>query len=266
MNKIIAIIQARYSATRLPGKVLFKLEGKSVLEHVFERVEKSKLINEAIVATTILEKDLKIVQLCAAKGIRIYCGSETDVLDRYYQAARLLGAENVVRITADCPLIDPEIIDKAIRLHLLKRSDYTSNTLIETFPDGEDVEVFTFSALRRSWRNARLLSEREHVTPYIKKHPNKFKLVNLKNQENLSSKRWTLDEKADYKFIKLIYNKLYRKNSVFGIKEIIEFLECYPEYEQINQGIMRNEGYLKSLKKDKAVCENHKNFILRRRK
>lgn len=253
MKGIICIIQARFSAKRLPGKVLLGLEGKTVLERVLERARKSRLIHEVIVATSIKDKDLRIVRLCSAKGIRVYCGSEADVLDRYFQAARLIEAGHIVRVTADCPLIDPALIDKVIRLHLKKKSDYTSNTLKETFPDGEDVEVFKFSALKQAWEKARLLSEREHVTAYIRKHSKIFKLVNLSCDNNLSSKRWTLDEKADYKFIRLIYKKLYRKNRFFGMSEILKLLEMHPEYEKINKGIMRNEGYLKSLRKYK-VC------------
>lgn len=252
LKGIICIIQARFSAKRLPGKVLLGLEGKTVLERVVERVRKSRLIDEVIVATSINYKDLRIVRLCSAKGIRVYCGSEEDVLDRYFQAARLLEARHIVRVTADCPLIDPALIDKVIRLHLKKGSDYTSNTLKEAFPDGEDVEVFKFSALKRAWERARLLSEREHVTAYIKKRQKIFKLVNLSCGNNLSSKRWTLDEKADYKFIRLVYKKLYRKNRLFGMNEILRLLERHPEYEKINKGIIRNEGYLKSLRDDKV--------------
>lgn len=252
LKGIVCIIQARFSAKRLPGKVLFDLEGKTVLERVVERVRKSRFIHEIVVATTIKDKDLGIVRTCSMNGIRVYCGCEDDVLDRYFHAARLLEAEHIVRVTADCPLIDPALIDKVIRLHLKKDSDYTSNTLKETFPDGEDVEIFKFSALKQAWEKARLLSEREHVTVYIKKHPKSFKLVNLACDNDFSSKRWTLDEKADYKFIRLIYKKLYRKNRLFGMNKILRLLERHPKYERINSGIIRNEGYLKSLREDKV--------------
>ena len=252
MKGIVCIIQARFSAKRLPGKVLFGLEGKTVLERVVERVKKSRLIHEVAVATSINQKDSKIVKLCSVKRIRVYCGSEDDVLDRYFQAARLLEAGHIVRITADCPLIDPLLIDKVIRLHLKNKSDYTSNTLKETFPDGEDVEVFRFGALKQAWENAGFFSEREHVTAYIRKHPKSFKLVNLACHNDFSSKRWTLDEKADYKFIRLIYKRLYRKNRIFGIKDILGLLKRHPEYERINNGIIRNEGYLKSLREERV--------------
>jgi spore coat polysaccharide biosynthesis protein SpsF (cytidylyltransferase family) len=253
MKKIIAIIQARMGARRLPGKILLNLEGKTVLERVIERVKNSRFIQEVIVATTIRKDDLKIVRLCSTINIRVYCGSENDVLDRYFQVSRLLQVEHIVRITADCPLIDPNIIDNVIRLHLRKKADYTSNTLKETFPDGEDVEVFTFTALKRTWKEAKLSSEREHVTAYIKKHPKIFKLANLVCYENFSSKRWTLDEKADYKFIRLVYKKLYKRDELFGMSEILRLLERHPEYERINNRFIRNEGYLKSLREDRNL-------------
>lgn len=260
MNDIVAIIQARMGSTRLPAKVLLDLEDKTVLERVIERVKKSKFIQEAIVATTISKDDLKIVNLCAKMGIRVYCGSEDDVLDRYYQAARLLDRKHIVRITADCPLIDPKVIDRVIRAHLSKKADYTSNTIQETFPDGEDVEVFKFQTLKKAWEDAGLPSEREHVSPYIRKHQNLFRLENVSSEENLGRMRWTLDEKRDYKFIKLVYRKLYKKNRIFGMKETLRLLREHPEYQRINQGIKRNEGYLESLK-----WENHKVYIKRQK-
>lgn len=257
MTGCAAIIQARVGSTRLPNKVLFDLEGKTVLEQVINRVSRSKLISDAIVAATILKRDLTIVNLCSGKGIKVYCGSENDVLDRYYQAARLFGVEHIVRITSDCPLIDPEIIDDVIKLHLKNKSDYTTNTLKGTFPDGEDVEVFTFKALRQAWQKAGLASEREHVTPYIRKHPEIFKLTNLEYPVNLSGKRWTLDETKDYKFIRLIYKKLYRKKRIFGMNDILCLLKAHPEYEKINRKIARNAGYLKSLKEDSVLALNN---------
>jgi spore coat polysaccharide biosynthesis protein SpsF (cytidylyltransferase family) len=250
---ILAIIQARMRSLRLPGKVLFRLGDKTVLEGVVERIKKSKLVEETIVATTLKKEDLKIASLCSAKGIRVYRGSEDDVLDRYFQAAKLLKPDHIVRITADCPFIDHKIVDKTIRLHLSKRADYTSNTIKETFPDGEDVEVFTFKALKATWKNARLRSEREHVTPYMKKHPGTFKIENLECGKDFSQKRWTLDEKKDYEFMKIIYANLHKKNSVFGMDEIIGFINRHPEYEKINRGIKRNEGYSRSLREDRVV-------------
>ena len=250
--KIIAIIQARLGSTRLPGKVLLDIEGKTVLEHVIDRVRSSKCIDDIVVATTIQKEDLKIVNLCSNNGTSIYCGSENDVLDRFYQAARLFHADNIVRITSDCPLIDPFLIDKVIKLHLKEKADYTSNTLKETYPDGQDVEIFTFEALKESWKKANLTSEREHVTPYMRKNQ-AFKRINLGSKVDLSKKRWTLDNPEDYVFIKTVYKNLYNKNHFFDMDEILKFLNNNPEIESINQSIGRNEGYLKSLKEDRTV-------------
>lgn len=251
--KIVAIIQARVGSTRLPKKVLLYLEGKTVLERVIERVTASKLINDVVIATTVNKDDLEIVKICSSNGVSVYCGSEDDVLDRYFQAARLLKADHIVRITADCPLIDPTVISEVIEFHLHKKADYTSNTFKETYPDGQDVEIFTFETLMKAWKNASLASEREHVTPYIRKNPDVFKLLNLEYKDNLSQKRWTLDNPEDYVFIKIIYNNLYHKNPLFGMKEIMKFINENPEIERINQHIVRNEGYLKSITEDKIL-------------
>jgi len=255
MARVIAVIQARIGSTRLANKVLLDLEGKTVLEHVIDRVRKSKLVSETVVATTVLGEDLKIVDLCSGKGVKVYRGSENDVLDRFYQAAILFNAEDIVRVTADCPLIDHKVIDDVLNLHFKKGSDYTSNIIEETFPDGEDVEVFTLDALKRAWQDAKLSSEREHVTPYIRKKPDIFKLSNLACEKDLSEKRWTLDEKEDYEFIKKIYAALYKKNRFFGIEEVLAVLRSHPEYEEINSRIGRNEGYLKSIKNDTEISK-----------
>lgn len=256
--KAFAIIQARSGSTRLPGKVLLKVMGKTILEYVLERVGKAKNIKGIIVATTQKEEDIRIVDLVESLGIRTYRGSDEDVLDRYYQAAQLLGIKHIVRITADCPLIDPQIIDNAIVLYVESKADYCSNTLDETFPDGEDVEVFSFKALRSAWKNAKLISEREHVTPYIKKNPAMFKLVNLENNTDLSAKRWTVDTKEDFRFIKAILEALYPIKPGFNSEDILEFLKNKPHLEEINKGIVRNEGYLKSLNKDRKIDIDYK--------
>lgn len=253
MMDYLCIIQARTGSTRLPNKVLMDLEGKTALEHVVLRVQKSKMISEVIVATTISRSDLSIVKLCSEKEIRVFCGSENDVLDRFYQAAKLLGPKNIVRITADCPLMDPEIIDAVLSKHENENADYTSNTAIEKYPDGEDVEVFKFSALLKAWSDADLTSEREHVTPFIRKHTDLFKHSSVESEIDLSSKRWTLDNQEDYDFISEIYKALYKKNNFFGIKEVLVYLADHPDLEMINSNIGRNEGYQKSLNEDRKV-------------
>jgi len=249
----VAIIQARISSTRLPEKVLKIIEGKTVLEHVINRVRAAKNIDDMVVATTVKKEDLEIVKLCASLGISVFCGSEDDVLDRYYQTAKLFKAGHIVRITSDCPLIDPQIIEEVIELYFQKKADYASNTMPETFPDGLDTEVFSYKTLKKAWKNAKLSSEREHVTPYIRKYPNIFKIVNLKCEYNLNDKRWTLDEPEDFKFIKIIYKNLYSEDSLFGMIKILDFLKKNPEIGELNKNIIRNEGYLKSLEKDKII-------------
>jgi len=251
--RILAIIQARAGSTRLPGKVLMDLGGKTVLERVIERVRAAKMISEVIVATTIKAEDLAIVKLCAELGIRVFCGSENDVLDRFYQAAILYEATQVVRVTADCPLIDPIIIDLVVGRHLAEKADYTSNTLQETFPDGEDVEALTIATLHQAWREADLDSEREHVTPYIRKNQVMFKLASVTNQKNLSDKRWTLDNEEDYQFIKNVYAHFPVNGLIFGMNEVLAVVKENPHYEKINQNINRNAGYAKSLKEDNRV-------------
>lgn len=258
---IIAVIQARISSTRLPGKILKKIEGKTILEHVINRVKAAKNLDDVIVATTVKKEDLEIVKLCAGLGISVFCGSEDDVLDRYYQTARLFKANHIVRITSDCPLIDFKIIDDVTDLYFKEKVDYVSNTIPETFPDGEDVEVFSLKVLKTAWKNAKMSSEREHVTPYIKNNPNIFKIVNLKFNINLNNKRWTIDEPEDFEFIKIIYKNLYSEDSLFGMRKILNFLKKHPEIEKINKNIIRNEGYSKSLKEDRIL-----NLDLRRNK
>lgn len=248
----LAVIQARMGSSRLPGKVLMDLVGQPVLWHVIQRVKKSKLIDEVIVATTISKQDLEIVKFCANNGIRVFSGSEEDVLDRYYQTAKLFKPENVIRITADCPLHDPFVIDGVIQKHITENNDYTSNTVKLTYPDGLDCEVMKFFILSEAWQNGKLASEREHVTQYIIKN-NHYKIGCLENKTDKSGYRWTLDKEEDYNFIRKIYENLWDKNHFFSSDDIYKLLEENPEIKELNKGIIRNEGLLKSINNDKTV-------------
>jgi spore coat polysaccharide biosynthesis protein SpsF (cytidylyltransferase family) len=248
-----AFVQARTGSTRLPGKVLLDLEGKTMLERVVERVQKSARIDEVVVVTTMSRQDLPIVKLCASLELRVYCGSEDDVLDRFYQAGRLLGLTHVVRVTADCPLLDPRIVTDVVDLHLCTGSDYCSNVLVERFPDGQDVEVFTMEALARAWREATLASEREHVTPYLRGHPELFRQSSLECPRDLSSLRWTIDNQEDYEFTKQVYAALLPIDRYFGMDRVLDLLARHPELAKSNAHIGRNEGYVKSLKEDREV-------------
>ncbi len=247
--KVIAIIQARLGSTRLPEKVLLPLGKKTVLENVYDRVARAKLIDKVVIATTDKAADDKLFDFCHNKGMETFRGSEADLLDRYYQTAKKFEAENIVRITADCPLIDPAIIDLAISEHLKNDNDFTCTAFLssETFPDGEDVDVFTFAALEEAWNKANIAYQREHVTQYFTANVDKFKISNIEYKENLSNKRWTLDEANDYEFIKAIYDALGKRDNKFSMEEILEYLKKNPDIEKINQHITRNEGLKKSI-------------------
>lgn len=251
-QKVVVIIQARTGSTRLSNKVMHEIKGKTVLEHVISRMQKCKNVDEVIVATTVEKNDLAIVKLCAEKGVRVYCGSENDVLDRYYQAAKLFGADHIVRITADCPMHDYHIVERVIKEHLERKADYTSNTLEETFPDGLDTEVCRFKVLEKAWKEARLSSDREHVTQYIRRCENILK-HSIVSEINYKEERWTLDTPEDEKFIKEIFDRLYDEEPFFCMEQVLEVEQNNPQLKKINQNIMRNEGLYKSLENDYYV-------------
>lgn len=250
---IAAIIQARNGSTRLPGKTSMCLAGKTVLGHVIARVRAAKTPDEVFVATTVNAEDLPLVGACAANGIRVFCGSPEDVLDRFYQLAKLVRPAHIIRITADCPLLDPKVIDAVVKVHMRSGADYTSNIMSPTFPDGQDVEVFKFLALEKAWKEAKLMSEREHVTPYIRNNPGVFSHAEHRCRKNLSSLRWTLDEKRDLRFIRAVYGELYASDPLFGMKDILKLLKKRPFLGRINSGIARNAGLLKSLAEDRTI-------------
>ena len=187
---------------RLPGKVLKDLEGETVLARVVNRLRRSQLINEVLVATTDRPADDVIVKECRSLSVLVSRGDENDVLDRYFRAAQLAKAEVVVRITSDCPLIDPEITDKTIAAFLEHAPDYASNALVRTYPRGLDTEVVSVSALGRAWQGARKRYEREHVTPYIYEHPAEFKLLSVTGDADYSGHRWTVDTPEDLEFVR----------------------------------------------------------------
>jgi len=251
--KVAAIIQARMSSTRLPGKVMEEIAGKPMLRQIIDRVKRAELIHGIIVATTATEIDKPVVKLADDSGTGSYTGSEEDVLDRYYRAAKEFAADAIVRITADCPLIDPRVLDRVIQRYLEGNCDYAANILKLTYPDGLDVEVFSYAALERAWKEARLASEREHVTPYIKKNPDKFRLANVENNVDLSHLRWSVDEKEDLEFVRQVYKHLYKEGHIFYMEDVVGLLERHPDLKQINRGIIINEGYAKSLKEDKII-------------
>ncbi|MEW5766975.1 MAG: aminotransferase class III-fold pyridoxal phosphate-dependent enzyme [bacterium] len=260
-----AIVQARMGSTRLPGKIMKEIVGKPLLEHLVSRLKGSRLLDKIIVATTSLKEDEIVVELAEAIGIDAFAGSEADVLDRYYQAARKYRLDTVVRITGDCPLIDPKVVDKVIRHFKSDNFDYVSNVFKYTYPDGLDTEVFSFEALERAWREASQPSEREHVTPYIRKHPELFKLSNVENDINLFGMRWCVDEEKDLEFVREVYKNLYREGKIFYMEDILKLLKICPGLSQINEGIIRNEGYYKSLLEQKEPIEKRKRELTQSR-
>jgi spore coat polysaccharide biosynthesis protein SpsF len=248
---ILAILQARVSSTRLPGKVLMPILGKPMLQRQIERIQRARQINKLIVATSTESSDDPIRALCSKSRVDCFRGSLDDVLDRYYQAAVKWGGEQVVRLTGDCPLADSCLIDEIIKYHVDNNYDYTGNTIEPTFPDGLDTEIFRFDILKTAWQEARLPSEREHVTPFIWRQPDRFNIAVYKNNIDLSHMRWTVDEPEDFEFVRNIYEALYLKNPGFGTRQILNFLEKNPRLLKLNAGFRRNEGYEKSLKLDK---------------
>ena len=249
MKKIVAIVQARMSSTRLPGKVLLDIMGKSLLAHIIDRISKSKLVNSNIVlATTTNPADHVIVDFANENQLDCFIGSEEDVLDRYYQAAKQADADIIVRITADDPFKDPEVMDEIIQIMIDGDFDYVSNTIKPTYPEGLDIEVFSFESLKKAWIYGKKPSEREHVTPYIWNNPDIFKLYNVEYGRDLSSMRWTLDTNDDFEFTKAIYEKLYVVGETFLMKDVLDLLTNEPELQEINAGIERSAGYKKSLR------------------
>jgi spore coat polysaccharide biosynthesis protein SpsF len=251
--KTVAIIQARMGSTRLSGKSLTDIAGQPLLAHIIDRVRASTCVQEIVVATTTGPEDDALATLAQKMGTALFRGSAEDVLDRFYQAACLAQAGVVVRITADDPFKDPDVIDLVTgRLLADPTIDYASNTIEPTFPEGLDVETFRFAALERAWREARLPSEREHVTPYLWKHPELFRLINVRHNENLSKLRWTLDYEEDLQFTREIYARLYR-GQVFKMGEILRLLRAEPQLTTINTRFQRNAGYQQSLRKEQSL-------------
>ena len=239
-KKVIAIIQARYNSTRFPGKVLKKINNLTILEILVKRLSRSKYISKIIVACSNNLNDRPIVSICKKLGLSYFVGSENDVLDRFYNAAKKYKAINIVRITADCPLVDANIVDKVIGSFFLKNLDYASNVNPPTFPDGLDVEIFKFSALKEAHSKAKQFAEREHVTPFII-YNKKFKKFNLMNSKDYSFLRLTLDEKEDLTLIEKII-KNFNNNIYFNLDNILNFYKKNKKTFLINSQIKRNEG------------------------
>lgn len=234
--RVVAIVQARMGSTRLPGKVLQDLGGATMLERVVSRVRRSRLAGEILVATTTQPEDEAIVAESGRLGVAVFRGSEQDVLDRYYQAARQARAEVVLRITADCPFTDPALLDELLLAFLGHRPDYASNCLTRSYPRGLDAEVMTFAALSRAWREASKPYQREHVTPYLYENPSQFKLLSVAGEEDDSECRWTVDTAEDLEFARAVYLHFQNKED-FGWRDVRSLAAAQPELAEINRHV-----------------------------
>lgn len=253
---IIAIIQARMGATRLPGKMLMNIDGKPAITHVVDRVRRADCLQGIVLATTTAPADDILYDWAISYGLPCFRGNQEDVLDRYYQTAQQEKADVVVRLTGDCPLLDPMIIDSVVEAFQTGDWDYVSNVHPPTFPDGLDVEVFSFSALETAWQSARLSSEREHVTPYIWNHPELFTASNVTCHlsdvpADLSKERWTLDTPEDLNFFRCLMPNL--PSGDYSFQTVLQIINAHPEWRLLNSVHRRNEGYSRSLEKDQDV-------------
>ncbi|NVN96590.1 MAG: glycosyltransferase family protein, partial [Bacteroidetes bacterium] len=236
--KILTVIQARMSSSRLPGKVMLPILDKPLLYRMVERLEKAKNIGQIVIATSKMIEDDQIEDFCKEINLSCFRGHLTDLLDRHYQVAKTFGADTIVKIPSDCPLIDPKIINKVIQYFIDNAEfDYVSNLHPATYPDGNDVEIMSFQALELAWENAQKPFEREHTTPFIWENKESFKIGNVKWETNLdlsSSLRFTIDYIEDYNFIKCVYEELYHTNPKFGLNDILQLLKKKPEIADIN--------------------------------
>lgn len=247
-------------STRLPKKVLRKIGKKSMLHYVIKQTLASKIIDEVIVATTKEKVDQPIIDFCKQNKIKVFRGSKTDLLDRYFQCAKKFRCDPIIRITSDCPLIDPCVIDKIITKFKKKSFDYVANNIEKihgkwsnsmcNYPQGMTVEISSFRALKKAWNEAEKPSEREHVFPYIQFNPNLFRISNVKMKKNLSHIRCTVDKAKDLKFVKIVYEKL-GEDKIIRIRDITKILKKNPKLVTINNNIGFDEGYKKSLLLDK---------------
>jgi len=255
---VVTVIQARAASSRLPGKVLRPLCGKPLLARMVERVKMATLVGTVVVATTTDADDDPIEALCHEEGYFCFRGHPTDLLDRHYRVGWQFDADIVVKIPSDCPLIDPRLIDRVLAAFLdaPERYDYLSNLHPATYPDGNDVEVMTMSALETAWIQASRTLEREHTTPYFWENPDRFRLGNVTWETGLDysmSHRWTIDYEADYHFIYNVYAALYPQNPHFCLNDILQLLACQPHLAAINQHLAGVNWYRHHLDELKTV-------------
>lgn len=239
--KIVIIVQARMTSTRLPGKVLKPVLGKPLLEYQIERLQRVKLANEIVIATTKNATDDSIVKCCDRLLIPYFRGSEEDVLARYHGAATAHQADVIVRITSDCPLIDPQVIDRVIQYYIDHQYDYVSNCLERTYPRGMDTEVFSFKALNEAFLEATAKNDREHVTPFINRQSERYRLGSVLYTDDRSQHRWTVDTPEDFDLIQKILEAIYPQNPEFSLEDCLHLSDRYPEWSNINAHIEQKQ-------------------------
>lgn len=249
-KKVIAIIQARMTSTRLPGKVMMAIGKRPMLSYMVERARAAQMIDKIVIATSDDSSDDAVSDFCEKEDVLCYRGSLEDVLGRYYRAAKQFNADVIVRLTGDCPLIDPKIIDEVTNLYLTGNYDFVGNTTPPkwTFPIGMDVEVFSFESLRRAWREAKDLADREHVTFYFWKNPDIFSIYRCNLAKDMSNYRLAVDYPQDFKLIEIIISKLYPENPLFTMSDIIDFLKNNPDVYAINDKC-KSEGWRSAYRK-----------------
>lgn len=226
-------------ASRFPGKPLKEVLGKPLLFYQIERLKRVSHADQIVVATTLHERDDAIVEFCHRMNVDVFRGSENDVLERYYLAAKQFHADVVVRITGDCPLIDPEIVDRVIQYFLINKFDYVSNSLVRTYPRGMDVEVLSFKSLEKARKLAKAEPEREHVTLFVYRHPEMFTLGNVANEKDESRHRWTVDTAEDFELVRNFIESLYPKKPTFLMSDLLNEIKAHPDWFYINSHIQQ---------------------------
>lgn len=264
MPKVVTIVQARMSSSRLPGKVMKMILDKPILERQLERMQHSKLCGQIVVATSTNKNDDIIEEYCIQNGIEIFRGDENDVLDRHYQCALKYEADIVAKIPSDCPLIDARVIDKVFDYYFSNQFDFVSNLHPASYPDGNDVEIFRFSALEKAVKEANKKLEREHTTPYFWENPQLFKIGNLTWEKGIDysmSHRFTLDYLEDFLFIQKVFEELYSANSNFSLDDILDLLKSKPEIYEINSKYAGVNWYRNHLDELQTISANQTKLL-----
>ena len=268
-DSLVIVVQARVGSTRLPGKVLKDVCGKPLLERMLERLARIKTAARIVIATTTAVEDDPIATLCHKLDVDLYRGHPTDLLDRHYQAALACGGEIVAKIPSDCPLIDPAVVDRVLERFATGGCDYASNLHPPSYPDGNDVEVMSLTALGAAWREAKLAMEREHTTPFIWERPDRFRLANVTweadaggaQRDYSMSHRWTIDYPEDYAFVRRVYEELYAANPDFAMGDILALLTAQPEIAAINAKYVGVNWYRSHLHELNTIDSRHTRWV-----